>query len=149
MRPDRIVVGEVRGPEVLDMLQAMNTGHEGSMTTVHANSPRDALTRLSAMVGMSGIQFSENVMSQTLASALDLLVHLTRFPDGKRKVVSVSEITGTEGTVITMQDIFVFRQRGVDEHGNVVGDAMPTGVRPHCFERIAQAGYGAELSFVR
>jgi pilus assembly protein CpaF len=140
MRPDRIVVGEVRGAEVLDMLQAMNTGHEGSMTTVHANSPRDALTRLMSMVGMAGINFSENVITQTLARALDLLIHLNRGPDGKRRLVSVSEITGTEGMVITMQDIFTFEQQGVDQQGNVVGEFVRTGIRPRCIDRIIRAG---------
>jgi pilus assembly protein CpaF len=144
MRPDRIIVGEVRGPEVLDMLQAMNTGHEGSMTTVHANSPRDALNRLQAMIGMAGIQFSEHVVSQTLSRALDLLIHLTRGPDGKRRVTSISEITGTEGLVITMQDIFIFEQRGVDDSGNVVGDLMRTGIRPQCMDRIQRAGVSTE-----
>jgi len=144
MRPDRIVVGEVRGAEVLDMLQAMNTGHEGSMTTVHANSPRDALNRLMAMVGMAGVSFSENVVIQTLARALDMVVHLNRGPDGKRRLTSISEITGTEGMVITMQDIFVFEQQGVDREGNVVGDFVRTGIRPRCLDRIIRAGAAGE-----
>ncbi|MFH1130749.1 MAG: CpaF family protein [Pseudomonadota bacterium] len=148
MRPDRIVVGEVRGPEVLDMLQAMNTGHEGSMSTVHANSPRDAITRLIAMVGMSGIQFSEQVMSQTLARALDLLIHLSRSTDGKRRVTSICEITGTEGMVITMQDIFKFEQHGVDKDGNILGEMVHTGIRPQCMDRIRQAGYGGQVEWV-
>jgi pilus assembly protein CpaF len=144
MRPDRIIVGEVRGAEVLDMLQAMNTGHEGSMTTVHANSPRDALGRLNAMVGMAGINFSEYVISQTLSRALDMLIHLNRGPDGKRRLVSISEITGTEGMVITMQDIFVFEQQGIDGDGNVVGEMLRTGIRPRCMEKILRAGAGSE-----
>jgi pilus assembly protein CpaF len=144
MRPDRIIVGEVRGAEVLDMLQAMNTGHEGSMTTVHANSPRDALGRLNAMVGMAGISFSEYVISQTLSRALDMLIHLNRGPDGRRRLVSISEITGTEGMVITMQDIFVFEQQGIDADGNVVGEMLRTGIRPRCMEKIMRAGAGSE-----
>jgi pilus assembly protein CpaF len=146
MRPDRIVVGEVRGAEVLDMLQAMNTGHEGSMTTVHANSPRDSLNRLISMVGMAGIGFSEYVVSQTLARALNLIVHLNRGVDGKRRVVSISEITGTEGNVITMQELFVFNQRGVDKEGNVVGDMVRTGIRPHCLEKIQRAGAAGAIA---
>ena len=136
MRPDRIIVGEVRGAEVLDMLQAMNTGHEGSMTTVHANSPRDAVNRLMAMVGMAGVNFSEYVVIQSLARALDLIVHVNRGTDGKRRVISVSEVTGTEGSVITVQEIFVFRQHGVDEEGIVQGQLVHTGIRRQCVERI-------------
>jgi pilus assembly protein CpaF len=147
MRPDRIVVGEVRGAEVLDMLQAMNTGHDGSMTTVHANSPRDALTRLTAMVGMAGVGFSEYVTTQMLSRAIDLLVHLNRGPDGKRRVVAISEITGLEGQVITMQDIFVFEQTGLDERGHVLGNFRATGIRPRCMDRIVRAGYQVRLNF--
>jgi pilus assembly protein CpaF len=147
MRPDRIIVGEVRGPEVLDMLQAMNTGHEGSMTTVHANSPRDALNRLMAMVNMAGITFGESVFAQTLARSLDLLVHLSRGVDGKRRVTSISEITGTEGNVITLQEIFVFEQQGVDAQGNVLGRLAHTGIRPRCMERMQRAGYTLKMSF--
>jgi len=141
MRPDRIIVGEVRAEEVLDMLQAMNTGHEGSMTTVHANSARDALARLVNMAGMSSASFNASLMKQTVARSLDLVVQLTRFPDGKRRVVSVSEITGMEGEVISMQDIFVFRQSGIDKEGRTLGQFQPTGIRPRCMERIARTGY--------
>jgi pilus assembly protein CpaF len=141
MRPDRIIVGEVRGAEVLDMLQAMNTGHEGSMSTVHANSPRDAMGRLSAMVSMSGVAFSESALSQTLARALDLIVHKARGTDGHRRVTSITEITGTEGNVITMQDIFTFEQEGVDDKGNIVGHFVYSGIRPRCADRIRRAGY--------
>jgi len=147
MRPDRIIVGEVRGAEVLGMLQAMNTGHEGSMTTVHANSPRDALSRLTAMVGMAGVNFSEYVVSQTLSRALDILVHINRGADGKRRVVSISEITGTEGLVITLQEIFQFYQQGVDDVGNVVGEMRATGIRPRCLDRIHRAGYKVKAQF--
>jgi pilus assembly protein CpaF len=149
MRPDRIVVGEVRGAEVMDMLQAMNTGHEGSMTTVHANSPRDALGRLLAMAGMFSANFSERLMNQTLASALNLIVHLNRFSDGSRKLVSVSEIVGMEGDVITMQEIFIFKQRGVDSEGRVQGAFQPTGIRPRCMDKIQRSGYVLKESFGR
>ena len=140
MRPDRIVVGEVRGAEVLDMLQAMNTGHEGSMTTVHANTPRDAVNRLITMAGLAGANISDRLLQQSVARALDLLVQLNRFPDGRRKVVSVSEISGMEGDVITMQEIFVFEQRGVDADGKVLGELKYTGARPRCLEKIQRAG---------
>jgi pilus assembly protein CpaF len=149
MRPDRIVVGEVRGEEVMDMLQAMNTGHEGSMTTVHSNSPRDSLARLLAMAGMFSAHFSERLMSQTVASALNLLVHLSRFSDGGRRVVSISEITGMEGDVISMQEIFVFKQQGVDTEGKVLGKFQPTGIRPRCMEKIVRAGYAYKDSVFR
>src|SRR5690606_17773556 len=121
MRPDRIIIGEVRGAETLDMLQAMNTGHEGSMATVHANTPRDALTRVENMLGMSGMQLTQRAMRQQIASALTAVLQVARLSDGKRKVVSLSEITGLEGDVITMQDVFVFRQTGVQADGQVVG----------------------------
>src|SRR5207249_2082441 len=122
MRPDRIIVGEVRSAEVLDMLQAMNTGHEGSMTTVHANSPRDAMSRMESMAGMSGVTMPEALVRQTIARALNVVVQLSRGTDGKRRISSVSEITGTEGAVITMQDIFKFDQTGVDGEGRVLGE---------------------------
>jgi pilus assembly protein CpaF len=144
MRPDRIVVGEVRGEEVMDMLQAMNTGHEGSMTTVHANSPRDSLGRLLAMAGMFSAHFSERLMNQTLSSALNLVVHLSRFPDGGRRVVSVSEIAGMEGDIITMQEIFVFKQKGVSAEGKILGQYQATGIRPHCMDKIARSGYASK-----
>src|SRR5712692_3853654 len=140
MRPDRIIVGEIRSVEVLDMLQAMNTGHEGSMATIHSNSPRDALTRVSAMVGMSGVPVSEQVQTQMVARAISLVVQLHRGTDGRRRIVSISEITGTEGLVIQMQDIFVFRPRGVDAEGRELGDFTATGVRPRCSEKLVRAG---------
>jgi pilus assembly protein CpaF len=140
MRPDRIVVGEVRGGEVLDMLQAMNTGHEGSMTTVHANTPRDALSRLEAMIGMSGVPLSEGATRATISRGLNVIVQLSRMIDGRRRIVSVSEITGTEGTAITMQEIFRFEQRGVDASGKVVGEFLPTGIRPRAMNRIEAFG---------
>jgi pilus assembly protein CpaF len=140
MRPDRIIVGEVRAAEVLDMLQAMNTGHEGSMTTIHANTPRDALSRIEAMVGMSGVTMPETLVRQTIARSLEIIVQLARGTDGRRRVSSISEITGTEGTVITMQEIFRFEQHGVDKQGAVLGEFRATGVRPRALERIARFG---------
>jgi pilus assembly protein CpaF len=140
MRPDRIVVGEVRGEEVMDMLQAMNTGHEGSMTTVHANSPRDALHRIVSMAGLAHGNFSERLMNQSVSRAVDLIVQLNRFSDGKRKVVSVTEITGMEGEMITTQEIFAFDRRGVAADGQVLGELLSTGIRPHCLDRIQRAG---------
>ncbi len=140
MRPDRIIVGECRGPEALDMLQAMNTGHEGSMTTVHANSPRDALSRLETMIMMAGMELPSKAIRQQIASAIHIIVQLSRLRDGSRKVTSVSEITGMEGDMITMQDIFVFRQTGFDEKGRVIGKFSATGVRPMCIEEIKYKG---------
>src|SRR5262249_47258003 len=140
MRPDRIVIGECRGGEILDMLQAMNTGHEGSMTTVHANSARDALQRIEAMVGMGGLNMSEMLVRQTISRAMNLVVQLTRGTDGKRRISSISEITGMEGAVITLQEIFKFDQRGTDKDGRIVGEYRATGVRPRIMERIERFG---------
>jgi pilus assembly protein CpaF len=140
MRPDRIIVGEVRAAEVLDMLQAMNTGHEGSMTTIHANTPRDAMSRIEAMVGMSGVNMSEQLVRQTIARSLEIIVQLSRGTDGRRRIASVSEITGTEGSVVTMQEIFRFEQTGTDKSGKVLGEFRATGVRPKALERIARYG---------
>ncbi len=140
MRPDRIIVGECRGPEALDMLQAMNTGHEGSMTTVHANSPRDALSRLETMIMMAGMELPSKAIRQQISSAIHIIVQLSRMRDGSRKVTSVSEITGMEGDMITMQDIFVFRQTGFDDKGKVLGKFSATGVRPMCLEEIKYKG---------
>lgn len=141
MRPDRIVVGECRGGEALDMLQAMNTGHDGSMTTLHANSPRDALSRLETMVLMAGTELPSKAIRQQIASAVHLIVQLGRLRDGSRKVVAISEITGMEGDIITMQDIFVFRQTGVDpETGKVLGKHTATGVRPTFYEELGTSG---------
>jgi pilus assembly protein CpaF len=140
MRPDRIVVGEVRGAEVLDMLQAMNTGHDGSMTTLHANTTRDALGRLLMMAGLSSAQVSEHLLNQTVSRAIHLIVQLQRFNDGSRRVVSISEITGMEGSVITMQEIFAFKQHGLNEHNRVVGEFTATGIRPNALRRIEAGG---------
>ncbi len=140
MRPDRIVIGEVRGPEVLDMLQAMNTGHEGSMTTVHANSPRDALSRLENMVGLTGLTIGLKPLRQQIVSALSVVIQIARLADGKRKVISLQEITGMEGDVIEMQEIFRFRQTGVSASGAVQGSFQATGIRPRFCDRLAARG---------
>ena len=130
MRPDRIVVGEVRGGEALDMLQAMNTGHDGSLTTGHANSPRDMLSRLETMVLMSGMDLPVRAIREQIASAIDLIVQQSRMRDGSRKVTKITEVQGMEGEVITLQDIFVFKQKGIDEEGYIQGKLQPTGIRP-------------------
>jgi pilus assembly protein CpaF len=138
MRPDRIVVGEVRGGEALDMLQAMNTGHDGSLTTLHANSPRDALSRLETMVLMAGMELPVKAIREQISSAVDLIVQQSRFKDGSRKLSSVTEVQGMEGDVIVMQDIFQFEQTGV-EGGKIVGRMKPTGIRPKFIERFESA----------
>lgn len=140
MRPDRIVLGEVRGEEALDMLQAMNTGHDGSLGTIHANSPRDAISRLEHMIGMAGISISPNVIRQQIAAALDLIVQTERLPDGRRAVMSISEITGMEQNVVNMQDIFQFKRQGVDDKGRVKGSFIATGIRPAMMQRIKERG---------
>jgi pilus assembly protein CpaF len=140
MRPDRIVVGEVRGAEVLDMLQAMNTGHDGSLSTVHANSTRDALSRIETMVLMSGLSLPVRAMRDYVASALDLVIHVSRLSDGTRKIVRLTEIVGMEEDVVTTQDIFTFDQEGIDSGGRVIGFHRATGVRPKFTERLARAG---------
>src|SRR5882762_8365233 len=140
MRPDRIVVGEVRGEEAFDMLQAMNTGHEGSLTTVHANSPRDALARIENMVSMANLNIPERAVRHQIASAVHAVVQIARLSDGTRKVITVSEITGMEGDMISLQDIFVFERTGVDESGKVRGVFRSTGLPPHFAERLATAG---------
>jgi pilus assembly protein CpaF len=140
MRPDRIIVGEVRGDEALDMLQAMNTGHDGSLTTVHANSPRDALYRLDTMVAMASLGIPEKAIRQQVASAVNLVIQVTRLTDGTRRVTSISELTGMEQDVITMQEIFMFQQTGINASGQVVGRFRATGIRPRCADRLATAG---------
>jgi pilus assembly protein CpaF len=140
MRPDRIIIGEVRGSEAFDMLNAMNTGHEGSLSTVHANSPRDALARVENMVMMANLDLPNQAIREQVSSALHLMVHLARFSDGVRRVTHVSEITGMEGQIITMQDLFVFRQTGVDSEGRILGFMTPTGLRPSFSEKFAMAG---------
>jgi len=140
MRPDRIVVGEVRGEEALDMLQAMNTGHDGSLTTIHANTPRDALSRLETMIAMANVNLPDKAMRQQIASAVQIVVQQARLADGARKVTSISEITGMEGDVITMQEIFRFEKAGIGQDGRVIGRFMATGVRPKVCERIRASG---------
>jgi pilus assembly protein CpaF len=140
MRPDRIIVGEVRGAETFDMLQAMNTGHDGSMTTVHANTARDAMGRLEQMVSMIGLDLPVHVIRAQIASGLHVVAQLNRLSDGSRRVMSISEITGMEGSTLTMQDIFVFRRTGVTEAGAIEGRFLATGIRPRCHETIRQAG---------
>src|SRR6202047_430905 len=140
MRPDRIIVGEVRGEEALDMLQAMNTGHDGSLTTVHANTPRDALSRIETMIAMGATNLPERAMRQQISSAIQLAVQQTRLSDGSRKITSISEITGMEGDIITMQEIFVFEKLGVTQDGKVIGRFRATGVRPKCCERLKASG---------
>lgn len=140
MRPDRIIVGEVRGGEVLDMLQAMNTGHDGSLTTVHANSPRDALLRLETLVAMSGLNIPHEAVRQYISSAIDVVFHLQRLVDGTRKLVSLQEIVGMEGNIITMQEIFTFEQTGVDRKGNVKGRFRIGGIMPRFMERFKASG---------
>jgi pilus assembly protein CpaF len=140
MRPDRIIVGEVRSEEALDMLQAMNTGHDGSLTTVHANTARDALARIETMIAMGATNMPERAMRQQIASAIQLVVQQTRLSDGSRKVTSICEITGMEGDIITMQEIFVFEKMGVTQDGKVIGRFRATGVRPKCCERLRASG---------
>lgn len=149
MRPDRIIVGEVRGAETFDMLQAMNTGHDGSMTTVHANTARDALGRIEQMVSMMGVEFPMSALRAQIASGLHFVVQLSRLADGKRRVMSISEVTGMEGEVITMQDIFIFRKEGRGENGEVLGRFMPTGIRPRCTDELLAAGVDLDPAFFR
>ena len=140
MRPDRIIVGEVRGGEALDMLQAMNTGHDGSLTTGHANSPRDMLSRLETMVLMAGMNLPDKAIREQIAAAMNLIVHESRFPDGTRKITALTEIQGMEGDIITLQDIFVYEQKGKDENGRVIGRFRPTGIRPKFMDKLMNSG---------
>ncbi|MFN3492104.1 MAG: CpaF family protein, partial [Anaerolineales bacterium] len=147
MRPDRIVVGEVRGGEALDMLQAMNTGHDGSLTTVHANSPRDAISRMETLVLMAGMDLPLKVVRQQISSAIDLIVQQSRLKDGQRKVTAITEVAGMEGDIVVLTDIFKFNQTGVTQDGKVLGELKPTGIRPLFTPRLEAAGYklGAEI----
>src|SRR5256712_1248425 len=140
MRPDRIVIGEVRGGEAIDMLQAMNTGHDGSLTTIHANTPRDALARLETMIQMTGMRLSDRAMRQQVAAAINLVVQVARLSDGTRRLTAISEITGMEGETIAMQEIFQFERTGVDSQGQVIGRFRPTGIRPRFAERLKASG---------
>jgi pilus assembly protein CpaF len=144
MRPDRIIVGECRGGEALDMLQAMNTGHDGSLTTVHANSSRDVIARLETMVLMSGMELPSKAIREQIASAVDIIVQESRLSDGSRKIVAISEVVGMEGQQIVMQDIFEFRQTGVDENGKVIGVFRPTGAIPSFYENLKSRGIKAD-----
>jgi pilus assembly protein CpaF len=140
MRPERIIIGECRGPETLDMLQAMNTGHDGSLTTIHANSPRDAIARLETMIMMAGFELPIKAMRQQIASAVHLLVQAARFSDGSRRVTNITEVTGMEGEIVTLQDIFVFEKRGLSPEGRVLGRFAATGIRPKFYEKLLAAG---------
>jgi len=140
MRPDRIIIGEVRGDEAFDMLQAMNTGHEGSMTTIHANSCRDALSRLESMVAMANLNLPDRAIRQQISAAIGIVVQISRLSDGTRKVMNIAEITGMEDEIITMQDIFSFHRRGIGPNGRVVGVFRPSGIRPKFLERLRVSG---------
>jgi pilus assembly protein CpaF len=140
MRPDRIIIGEVRGEEAFDMLQAMNTGHEGSMTTIHANTPRDAISRLESMVAMGNMNMPEKSVRQQIASAITIVVQASRMSDGTRKITSISEITGMEESVISMQEIFSFNRKGIGPDGKVIGTFQPSHIRPRFLERLRIAG---------
>ena len=140
MRPDRIIIGEVRGDEAFDMLQAMNTGHEGSMTTIHANTTRDALSRLESMVAMANVNLPERSIRQQIASAISVVVQVSRMSDGTRKVTNISEITGQEENIISMHDIFSFVRKGIGPDGKVVGSFAPSGIRPKFLDRLRVAG---------
>ena len=140
MRPDRILVGEVRGPEAFDMMQAMNTGHEGSLTTVHANTPRDALARIENMILMAGLELPMRAIREQITSAIHLVIQISRLPDGARKITCVSEITGMEGQIVTMQDLFRYDQKGIDSDGHVVGEFKFTGIHPQFSEKFKLAG---------
>ena len=140
MRPDRIIIGEVRGEEAFDMLQAMNTGHEGSMATIHANTPRDALSRLESMVAMTSMNIPERTVRQQMASAITIVVQVSRLSDGSRKVTSISEITGMEENIISMQEIFSFNKKGIGPDGRVIGTFQPTRIRPKFLEQLRVSG---------
>jgi pilus assembly protein CpaF len=146
MRPDRIIVGEVRGQEVMDMLQAMNTGHDGSLTTVHANNPRDALHRLETLMLLSGVNLPPMAMREQISAGLDVIVHVARLSDGSRRVVNVSEIVGMEGDIVSMQDIFIFRKTGISEEGKVLGRYEATGIRPKFADRLEVSGVSVPAS---
>jgi pilus assembly protein CpaF len=146
MRPDRIVVGECRGAEALDMLQAMNTGHDGSLTTAHANTPRDLISRLEVMVMMTGMELPVQAIREMVASAVDIVVQQTRFSDGSRKVINISEITGVESGTVQMQDIFRYQQKGFDNDGRVAGEFQTTGRIPEFYEELRARGLKVDMS---
>ncbi|GAG01227.1 unnamed protein product, partial [marine sediment metagenome] len=140
MRPDRIVVGEVRSGEALDMLQAMNTGHDGSISTLHANNPREAITRLETMIAMAGVNIPNKALRSQIASAVDMIIQASRLSDGSRKILYLSEVVGMEGETITMQDVFIFDRQGVSSDGKVMGHHCPTGIRPKFMEKFKLSG---------
>jgi Flp pilus assembly CpaF family ATPase len=146
MRPDRIIVGECRGAEALDMLQAMNTGHDGSLTTIHANTTRDALARIETMVMMAGFELPVRAIREQVSAAIDIVVQISRFSDGSRKVVSVSEVVGMEGDIITMQELFRYKQHGVDSNRAVIGSFEAGGVQPNCLGRFGELGIEFDLA---
>ncbi|HUU69347.1 MAG TPA: CpaF family protein, partial [Planctomycetota bacterium] len=146
MRPNRIIVGECRGGEALDMLQAMNTGHDGSLTTLHANSPRDALARLETMVLMAGMELPARAIRDQVAAAINLIVHTARLSDGKRKVTAVTEVTGMEGDIITLQDVFIFRQTGINTAGDIIGHFETTGAVPKFIHALRQRGIPVDMA---
>ena len=149
MRPDRIIVGEVRSSEALDMLQAMNTGHDGSITTIHANNPRDSLARIETMVMMAGIELPLKAIREQISSAINIIVQVSRFSDGSRKIVNISELTGMEGEIITLQDIYVFKQEGFNENGQIVGTHVPTGIVPMCLKKLKEMGENIPASIFK
>ncbi len=149
MRPDRVVVGECRGGEALDMLQAMNTGHDGSLTTGHANSPREMLSRLETMVLMAGMDLPLRAIREQIAGAVDLIVQQARLKDGSRKVITITEVVGMEGEIITLQDLFVFEQEGLNDEGKIIGKLKPTGIRPRCYDRIIEHGIRLSMDMFR
>ncbi|MGC1344157.1 MAG: ATPase, T2SS/T4P/T4SS family, partial [Candidatus Binataceae bacterium] len=149
MRPDRIIVGEVRGAEVFDMLQAMSTGHDGSLGTIHANTPRDAMGRLEMMMLLSGISIPQRAMRQQIASALNMIVHVSRLSDGTRKVMKISEISGMEGEMVMMQDLFEFKRTGVGSDGEVKGNFISTGIRSSYSQRLESAGLKLDARLFR
>jgi pilus assembly protein CpaF len=145
MRPDRIILGEIRGSEAIDMLQAMNTGHDGSLSTIHANRPREAVVRLENMVGMGGVQLSPQAVRTQIASAVDLIVQVSRMRDGVRRITHVSEVVGMEGEVVTMQDLFLYEFQGEDQRGGLIGEFKSQGMRPHFTPRAAYFGLDKAL----
>jgi pilus assembly protein CpaF len=148
MRPDRIIIGEVRGSEAFDMLQAMNTGHEGSLTTIHANSPRDAIIRIENMVLMAGFDLPIRAIREQITSALHIVIQLQRFADGKRRVTHITEITGREGETVSMQDLFVFRQEQVTEDMKIIGQLEPTGIVPTFIDEFKRSGVVLDMGLV-
>ena len=140
MRPERVIIGECRGPETLDMLQAMNTGHEGSMTTLHANTPRDAIARMETMIMMAGFELPVKAMRQQIASAVDIIIQANRLQGGKRRITHITEVVGMEQDTVVMQDVYLYEKDGIDENGNTIGRFISTGVRPNFMDRLEASG---------